>query len=159
MPTSKPRIVEWYRADPWPHMRRVLLIGPTLVTLGGIVVSVSFVTRQTTEVRVASALAGFVLVAGGALFTMLGMHRILRDDLYLSLRTDGVVIQSSGREELVAWESFYRARWDTSRRELVIERDDGEPIIVPRPFAGIDGLVLARRIEATKRRVAMNLLV
>jgi hypothetical protein len=158
MPTAGPRIVEWYRADSWPRMRRVLLTGPSLLTLGGVIVAVSLVTRQTTAVRVDAAIAGFALVAGGALLTMLGMQRILREDVCLVLRTDGVSVQSTGQDVLVGWEELEGAHWDQERGELVLQRNGAPPIAIPRSFATIEGPALARRIEATKRKSAMNLL-
>jgi hypothetical protein len=158
MPTAGPRIVEWFRADPWPRIRRVLFTGPLLLTFGGIIVAVSLVTRQSTAIRIDAAIAGFALVAGGALVTMLGMQRILREDVCLSLRTDGVSIQSSGREVLVKWDELEGARWDGERRELVLDRKGASPIAIQASFGAIDGPTLARRIEGTQRKSAMNLL-
>ncbi len=90
-----PRILEWYRADPWPRMRRVLLVGPMVLTLGGLAVAVSFLTRQPADVRALSVGVGFALVIGGAAFTLASMHAILRSEVSLVLRTDGVFVQSA----------------------------------------------------------------
>jgi hypothetical protein len=139
-------------------MRRVLFTGPSLLTAGGIIVAVSLVTRQSTSIRIDAAIAGFALVAGGALLTMLGMQRILREDVCVTLRTDGVAVQSSEGEVLVTWDELERAHWDGERRALLLDRKDGSPVAISRSFAAIDGPTLARRIEATKRKSAMNLL-
>ena len=152
-----PRILSFYRVDPWRRIRRVLLLGPGALATGGLVIAVSFLTRQPLGVRVDAAAVGFVLIAGGALYTLAGMHRILRDDLVLSLRTDGVMLQSEGRETLVAWDELTRVRWDPGPAELVLERASGEPIVLVRPFARITGRELADRVATTKRRLAMNL--
>jgi hypothetical protein len=159
MSTKGPRIIEWYRADPWPRMRRVLLTGPALLTAGGLIVFLSLITHQSMHVRIAAAVAGFALIAGGALLTMVGMHRILRDEVCLALRTDGVMVQSSGRESLIGWDELDGVRWDQARSELVLQRGGGAPpITVEGTFARIDGPTLVRRIEATKRKAALNLL-
>jgi hypothetical protein len=158
MHSGAPRILAFYRADPWARMRRVLFVGPSALTLGGLVIAVSFLTHQPSAVRVDSAAAGFVLIAGGAIYTMAGMQRILRDDLSLVLRTDGVVVQSAAAETLIAWDELTGARWDSSRAELVLERARGEPLVLARPFARIAGPELAANIASTKRKVAMNLL-
>jgi hypothetical protein len=129
-----------------------------MLTAGGLIVFLSLVTRQPLDVRVAAAVAGFALIAGGALVTMLGMHRILRDDVCLALRTDGVVLQSSGRESLVVWDELDGVRWDEARHELILEREGAPPLTIERSFARIDGPALVQRIEATKRKAAMNLL-
>jgi hypothetical protein len=158
MSTDGPRIVEWYRADPLPRMRRVLLTGPALLTVGGLIVFASIVTHQSMPVRLAAAIAGFGLITGGALLTMVGMHRILRDDICLAVRTDGLMVQSSGTEALVVWDELESVRWDGVQGELVLERKDAPPIALGQRFAGIDGASLAKQINATRRKAALNLL-
>jgi len=152
------RILDWYRADPAARMRRVLIIGSATLTLGGVVIAVSFLTRQPRAVRVDAVLAGIALVAGGAAFTSAGMQRILREDAYVAIRTDGVALRSGGRDATVLWDELERARWDAARAELVLERRDGAAHAVPAPFAGIDGPALAERIEHERRRAALGLM-
>jgi hypothetical protein len=155
-----PRIVEWYRADPWPRMRRFVLIGPALLTLGSLVVAVSFLTHQPADVRTAATMVGFALVASAALVTTIGMSRMLRDrdDAYVALRTDGVVLRTNGRETLVPWHELAAARWDAARAELVLERDGADEVRTACRFARVSGRELAERIARTKLRAAMNLL-
>jgi hypothetical protein len=156
--SGAPRILEFYRADPVPQMRRVLVIGPVLLTMGGLVIAVSFLEGMSRAVRLDAAALGFALIAGGAIVTILGMHRMLREDLYLALRSDGVVVQSASGETLVPWDELEQARWDAARCELVLVRADADPIVLRRPFARIAGRALAERILAIKRKVALNLL-
>jgi hypothetical protein len=152
------RILDWYRTDPWPRMRRVLIAGPALLSLGGLVVAVSFATREPRVVRSVASVVGLALVAGGASLTLGGMFGILRDDAYLAIRTDGVVFQASSRETLLAWSELARARWDEAQGGLVLERRDGEAFVVPRRFAGIAGPALAEKVELARRREAMGML-
>jgi hypothetical protein len=158
MTLEPPRIVECHRGDVGARMRRILLIGPSVLTVGGIVIAASFITHQPRALRVDATLLGLLLVAGGALTTIVGMQRLLTEDVSLALRTDGLTLQSSGHESLVTWDEIERAGWDPVRGELVIERTGAPPIAISRTFAGIDGPTLAARIVATKRRAAMNLL-
>jgi hypothetical protein len=160
MPTAPPRILSFYRADPWRRIRRVLLLGPGALTLGGVVIALSFLTRQSARTRVDAAAVGFVLIAGGAVYTQAEMQRILRDELLLVLRIDGVVIQATtepGGETLISWDELTAARWDPSRAELILERVKGESVVLSRPLAGITGRDLAETIASTKRKIAMNL--
>jgi hypothetical protein len=152
------RIVDWYRADPWPQMRRTLVVGPAALTVGALIVAVSFLTRQSQDLRACAAGAGLTLVAASAIFTVASMHRILRDDEYLAIRTDGVILQHASRETLVVWDALARARWDALRAELVLERALGDSVVVGRVFARITGPVLAERIEHARRKAAMGLL-
>jgi hypothetical protein len=153
-----PRIIEYYRADAWPAMRRVLVAGPVVLTLGALVIAFSFLTRPPHAVRLEAGAFGFVLIAAGALATAVGMQRILRDELFLALRSDGVVIQSPAGETLVGWDDLRAARWEADRAALVLERRAGDPIVLSRPFSRIAGRALAERILAVKRKAAMNLL-
>ncbi len=154
-------ILDWYRADPWPRMRRVLIAGPSLLSLGGLVVAVSFATREPRDVRAAAAVLGLALVASGAGLTLAGMFHILRDDAYLAIRTDGVAfvsLASPAGEVLLAWSDLARVRWDDLRLELVLERKDGEPVVMARPFARIGGPELAGKIEQARRRESLGML-
>jgi uncharacterized membrane protein YedE/YeeE len=141
-------------------MRRVLLAGPTLLTLGGLVIAVSFLTSVSREVRIDTSAAGFALIGGGALVTMFGMGRILREDSYVALRTDGLLVRGAGRETLVVWDALTAARWDPGRSALVLEREPtvGPPIVLGQGFARATGAEVADRIEQTRRRAAMNML-
>lgn len=156
------RIVEWYRADHGPRMRRVLFAGPGVLTLGGLIVAVSFVARHGADVRVAAALAGLALVALGAVFTAAAMYWTLRQDVYVALRTDGLSLHggsaSAPEETFIAWDAMAAARWDGARRELRVERVQGEALVVTRRYAGVSLSDLAYRIEQTRRRAAMGLL-
>jgi hypothetical protein len=138
-------------------MRRVLLVGPSILTLGGLVIAVSFLTRQPADVRLAAALAGFALVFGGAAFTLLGMHRILRNEVSLVLRTDGVFVQSATSETLVLWDDLGEVRWDPQAGSLVLETTAGEALVVARPPARMAGPELVAKVLQLKRRAAMNL--
>ena len=158
MTDAEPRIVEWYRVDPWPRMMRYVVIGPALLTLGALVVAVSFVTRQSADVRLAATAIGFVLVAVAAVVTMAGMFRLLRDDAYLAMRTDGVALRTGGVDVVVPWSDLGAVRWDEARAELVLERDGADELRTAARFAGATGPQLAARIGRVKQRIAMNLL-
>jgi hypothetical protein len=154
----RPRILEWYRVDPWPRMRRVIAIGPSVLTLGGLVMAVSFLTRQPASVRIDAAVIGLVLVAGAAIYTAVGMGRILRDDAYLAIRTDGVALRTDGPETLVAWDDLEAARWDPERQELVLVTVHGRSVATVERFARVTGRELADRVTRARQRAAMNLL-
>jgi hypothetical protein len=164
-------IVDWYRVDNWPRMRRVLAVGPALLSLGGLVMAVSFSTREPGTVRAVAALVGMAIVASGAGTTLAGMYRILRDDSYLAIRTDGLAMRLGAVETLLPWAELSRARWDAVLAHLVLERSEQpvvergdeaiverrESLIVARRFAGVGGPALAERIERARRRASMGM--
>ncbi len=138
-------------------MRGVLIAGPAVLTSGGLVIAVSFLASQSQRVRLEAAIAGFLLVAGGAIFTMITMHRMLRDDVYLALRTDGVALRTGGTETIVPWDELTGARWDEANRTVVLERAAGGSLAIAAPFARTTGPELCARIAQTRRRVALQL--
>jgi hypothetical protein len=138
-------------------MFRVLLIGPPTLTAGGLVIAVSFLTHQPLDVRVLAAAVGFVLVASGAGFTLVSMHQILRSEVSLVVRSDGVVVQSDRSELVVEWPRLQGARWDAARSELVVEREGGEPIGLGRALTAAQAARAIDAILQAKRRAEMNL--
>jgi hypothetical protein len=151
-------IVDWFRADNSKRMRRVLVTGATSLLSGGLVIAVSFLTRQPEHIRQLSAAFGIVMVASSAAFTSFGMRAILKEDSSISLRTDGVAFQVGSTETLVLWPDVATAQWDEARQALVIERLGAEPVIVPWRPARISGPDLAARIVRDKQRASMGLL-
>jgi hypothetical protein len=151
-------MVEWFRVDPWPRIRAILLTGPPLLTTGALVIAVSFLARASDGVRLEAAIVGFVLVAGSATYTMLAMQRVLRDEAFLALRTDGVSLQCGSAETFVAWDDLESVLWNRATGALVLKREGGSEVTVSRPFSGIEGSELATRIATAKRKAAMNLL-
>ena len=156
-PRHEPRIVDWYRADAWPRMRRILVTGPFVLTAGGLVIALSFLTRQPLDVRIAAAAVGFALIFGGAVSTLLVMHKILRDEVSVVVRTDGIAVQDARGETLVAWDDLSGATWDGARGALVIERASAGPLVVARTFVGLAGPELAARLLQHKRRADLKL--
>jgi hypothetical protein len=156
--TEALRILAFYRADTSARVRRVLIFAPVAMTLAGMVIAVSFLTHQPERVRVMSAALGFAMVAGTGIMTALVLQRVLRDDGYLAIRTDGIVVQAAARESLVPWAELAEARWDEPGRTLILARSEGPPVVVAWSFARISGPELVDRIEQDRRKAKMGLL-
>ena len=141
-------------------MRRVLLIGPPVLTLGGLVIAVSFldasVARRPRRGRHRRARPRR---RRRAAFTIAGMHRILRDDTYLASAPTASCSSPARARRVSPGTSSARARWDATRAALVLERSGAsrEPVVVSRPFAGIAGPALAGQIEQARRRASLGL--
>jgi hypothetical protein len=156
------RIVEWYRLDQGRRMRRILIAGPGLLTLGGLLIALSFTSRHGADLRVAAVLGGLGLVASGAVLTVASMYWTLRQDAYIALRTDGLTLHggsaSAPEETFIPWDALAQASWDSTRAEVRLEQVDGRVVVVALSYAGISLSALAQRIEQTRRRAAMGLL-
>ena len=162
-PAQDVTMLDWFRVDNGRRIRRVLLIGPSLLSLGGLVVALSFSARSSESVRTLAIVVGMALVAAGAGSTLAGMARILREDSYLAIRTDGVALRFEAAEAVHLWENITRIRWDAARGALVLElrgegdREGAGEVTVARTFAGVTGPALAERLERSRRRVSMGM--
>ena len=100
---------------------------------------------------IGAAVVGLALVASGAGLTLAGMFRILRDDAYLAIRTDGVLFRSPSRETLLSGTTSRGRAGTQAQVELVLERMEGEAVVVARRFARIAGPALAEKLEQARR--------
>ncbi len=117
-----PEIVSFYRIDPWVRMRRALTFGSTMVTLGALVMGVSFLTHQSEHVRMIAAMCGIGTVVLGAASAVFGMQRVLSDDRCIVVRTDGLVSQVNGAETFMEWDSIASIRLEAASSTIVVER-------------------------------------
>src|SRR5258708_11166664 len=97
------RVLEWYRVDQSRRIRRVLVAGAVLLTLGGVVVGGAFLTRQRESTRNTAVMIGLLMTVVGAVQTVVGMWRALAVDAFVVARTDGVEVALDGASRVFAW--------------------------------------------------------
>lgn len=151
-------LLEWYRPDQSRRVWRVLLVGAAIMTAGGLVMAISFLTHQKESLRNMSATIGIVLTVCGGLWTVLGMTRILADDRYIAVKVEGLVIALGGDEREVAWGDLERIRFDDEQRTLVLVPRTGDAIAVDTKFAGKTGRDLAQRLDELRRKASFGVL-
>lgn len=99
---------------------------------------------------------GLIFVGGGA--AILRLNRVLSEERYLALRTDGAYLRLGDARELLKWEQVADVRWDAEREALVFELHDGEEWIRAERYAGVDGPTLAERVRRVRRKALFGLL-
>ena len=157
--TEAPSVISFYRVDQSRRIRRVLIVGAGLITVGAIVMALSFLTRNTDAVRQVATTLGLVCTVAGGLGAVVGMSRALREDTCLVVRTDGLMTQSAGQETLFRWADIERIRLGADAETIVVVRLDGTEITVAdRPFAGTETKALAGELDTMRRKAAWNLL-
>jgi hypothetical protein len=157
---SKDDLIEVHRVDQTGRVRRALLTGASILTVGALVVAISFLTRQPERVRQIAAVIGLVFTVAGALTTVIRMHAALRDDAYLAVRDDGILIQSriAAPPTFLPWSELTRIHCDADA--LVFERESGAPLRTAEHFGdGGPGAMqaLAKRLDEMRRRAAFSL--
>jgi hypothetical protein len=152
-------MLEYYRVDSMRRMLRALIIGPSLLAAGSVILALALVVAKHSEPgRWALVAVGSVCTVGGPIFLIASLHRILREEAYLALRTDGVLYHRGAERELLAWDTLEKVRWDPEASVLRLERRTGDPWLIAERFAGIDGPALAKRMEDVRRKASFGLL-
>jgi len=155
-----PEIVSFYRIDPWVRMRRALTFGSTMVTLGALVMGVSFVTHQSEHVRMIAAMCGIGTVVLGAASAVFGMQRVLSDDRCIVVRTDGLVSQVNGAETFMEWDSIASIRLDATGGAIVVERRGEHAALrmAGGTFRGFTSATLAVELDGMRRKASFGML-
>jgi hypothetical protein len=152
-------MLEYYRVDSTRRVVRALVIGPALLLAGSLILAAAIVIGRHSEVfRWIVAAIGAVCTVGGPVFVIAALHRILREEAYLALRTDGILYHRGLERDLATWDSLEHVRWDPDARVLRLERRQGEPWLIAERFAGIDGPALAKRLDEVRRKAGFGLL-
>lgn len=143
---------------------RVLLPAALVMAAGSVVTGVGFgnatleVLMSTWYWRVPATVGGLGLVIAAGLRAIWGLRRLLSEDSYIALRTDGlVVVDPGGGTTQVAWDDLAECRLDEGGDALRLELRDGEVMRVHARFSGIEPAALARRVEHLRRRTAFGL--
>lgn len=160
------RIVAWYRVDPSARLVGALALGATIMTLGSVAMALSFARLGHASLDFADPRAlgpafaagglGLATIVGGALACILWLRRVLAEERYLALRTDGIYFRDGARREVVRWEDVREVR--AEGEVLVLERHDGTRWSRAERFAGASAEDLARRARDTRGKALFGLL-
>lgn len=116
------------------------------------------VTSRTTGWELALGLLGLLSIAGGAGVAIVGLRRVMSEESYLALRTDGAYFRHAGERSLLPWDEVEAVRWDPASRAIHFVRHDGSAWSRPERYAGIDGSELAKRAAEVRRKALFGLL-
>ena len=177
----KGRVLDAYRVDVSRALSRVLGLAATLVLLGSMATGSALVMARVegvpitlgrrTDVGVASqhrvgtapsatsiglGALGLLLVLGGAGAAMVGLRRVLREERYLLLRSDGALFVQGRRRRLVKWQDVEDVHHEG--RELVFVCHDGLSLTIEERYGGVTLPELARRAASLRRKALFGLL-
>jgi len=99
---------------------------------------------------------GLASIAGGGGFAIYRLHRVLQEESYLALRTDGAYFCTDAERSLVRWEDVAAVR--AEGHAVVFERHDGDDWVREERFAGVDAAALAKRASEVRRKALFGLL-
>lgn len=174
-------MLDAYRVDVSRALSRVLGLAAALVLVGSMATGAALVLARLEGVPItvgrrpdvaiatqaqpsvapsASPLGlgalGLLFVLGGAATAIVGLRRVLREERYLLLRSDGALFVQGRRRRLVKWQDVEDVRHEG--RELVFLCHDGRALSIEERYGGVSLPELARRAALLRRKALFGLL-
>jgi hypothetical protein len=146
--------VDFFRIDRSGPTKRVLIVSGFMVSGGATVVGAHLVNRLPADVSHLISLVGGICVIGGLVLGFGTLAMMLFENVYLSIRDEGLLVHDSGRETTIAWDELTKVVVD-AKGVIELRRDKKEPV---RWFAGKTAKDVAARIQEAKRKAAHGLL-
>jgi hypothetical protein len=148
--------VDFFRVDRSGATRRLLVTGVLLVTAGATAVGAHLVHRLPDSVSRVVSLAGGVTVIGGLVLAFGSLAMMLFENVYMSIRDDGLLLHDNGKETVIAWDELTKVAVDAPHGLVELHRAGDKEVL--RWHAGKAAKDVAGRIEEAKRKAAHGLL-
>jgi len=156
---KRPFVLEWFRHDRSASVVPTLAVASVCTISGCILVAVGLgVHRFGPSLEMWMTSIGLFATALGPGYAIFRLRNALGNDSYIALRSDGVSVHDGTDETLVLWDDLTAAHFDEATGAVVLERREGEPVLVTVRFAGIELPRLAKRIDELRLKAAFNLL-
>jgi hypothetical protein len=142
--------LEFYRIDVSATMRRVLIPSVLLVMFGASMLCFSAAARGSQLWKPIVGFLGAVGILTGLLSAIVGMARLLREDAYVGVVEDGLVIRSKANEVFLSWDDVTRVAFVSGVVVLELREGPGvrlDPLLPPAKMAA-----LALRLEDWRRK-------
>lgn len=152
-------MLEFFRLDRSDVIVPTLGIAIALTMAGSLLVAVGFLMhRGGSPFEHVVTVLGILSTASGPALVFVRLRRVLAEEAFVALRSDGLALHKGAVETLIAWDELTAARFDEAQKGIVLERRDKEPLLVTDRFSGIDHATLAKRIDDLRRKASFNLL-
>jgi hypothetical protein len=109
-----------------------------------------------SPVELALLAGGILLIVSGGASAIVGLRRVMTEETYLALRTDGALYRAGRERSFVAWDEVEEVTWDGSA--VLFVRHDGSAWARSERFADIDGIGLAKCAADVRRKALFGLI-
>ena len=116
------------------------------------------IVSNTSAWELGLGILGLFCIAAGAGAAIVGLRRVLTEESYLALRTDGAYFRRAGERSLLPWDEVEAVRWDAASSAVLFVRHDGSEWARSERYAGIEGAELAKRCAEVRRKALFGLL-
>jgi len=147
--------VDFFRVDRSGKTTRLLVTGVLMVAFGASAVGAHLVRRLPVDISHLVSLAGGVTMLAGLVLAFGTLALMLFENVYLSIRDEGLLVHDNGKETAIAWDELTKVVVDAPKGIVELRRGEKEPL---RWFAGKAAKDMGARIEEAKRKAAHGLL-
>lgn len=139
-----------------PLHARALRARDALFSGGEVTIDGVPVRSGSTGWEIALGALGLACIVVGGGTAIVGLRRVLTEEAYLALRTDGAYFRNGAERSLVRWDDVEEIRHEGGA--VVFARHDGTSWVRRERFAGIEASELARRAAEIRRKALFGLL-
>lgn len=179
----RPYVAAAFRVDASHRLGRVLAAGASLVLAGSVLSAAGMLVAHgrgplgavppaarhlasptdalghalpTSWLELWPGIVGLALVAAGALSAILGLRRVLDEEAYLALRSDGALFVRGGERRLVRWGDVEDVR--AERGHVVLVGHDGTATEIDAVYSGRPIEDVVRVARDVRRKALFGLL-
>ena len=149
--------VDFFRVDRSGTTTRLLVTGVVLVAVGASAIGAHLMHRLPASLSHLISLVGGITAVGGLVTAFGALAMMLFENVYMSLREDGLLIHDNGKETSVPWEELEEVVvGDDAKGFVELRRREKETL---RWFAGAAAKDVGARVEEARRKALHGLMI
>jgi len=148
--------VDFFRVDRSGTTTKLLVSGVVLVATGALAIGAHLMHRLPESVSHLVSLTGGIAAVGGLVTAFGALAMMLFENVYMTIRDEGLLIHDNGKETTVPWEELEDVVVLASQGLVELRRKGKDPL---RWHAGSAAKDVAGRIEEAKRKAVHGLMI
>jgi hypothetical protein len=146
--------VDFFRVDRSGTTAKLLVSGVVLVTTGASAIGAHLMHRLPESVSHLVSLVGAIAAIGGLVTAFGALGMMIFENVYMTIREDGLLIHDNGKETTVPWDELEAVVVLAKQGLVELRRGEKEAL---RWYAGSAAKDVGGRIEEAKRKAAHGL--
>lgn len=148
--------VDFFRVDRSGTTTKLLVSGVVLVTTGASAIGAHLMHRLPDSVSHLVSLTGAIAAIGGLVTAFGALAMMLFENVYMTIREDGLLIHDNGKETTVPWDELEEVVVLAPQGLVELRRGEKEPL---RWHAGSAAKDVGGRIDEARRKAAHGLII